>query len=29
MQLALMIGLGAAFFAASLVLFRRSMNVTG
>jgi len=29
MQLALMISLGAAFFAASLVLFRRSMNVTG
>lgn len=28
-QLALMVGLGAAFFAASLVLFRRSMNVTG
>ncbi|WP_353429655.1 ABC transporter permease [Paracoccus denitrificans] len=29
MQLALMISLGAAFFAASLVLFRRSMSVTG
>jgi len=28
-QLALMIGLGAAFFAASLALFRRSMSVTG
>lgn len=28
-QLALMAGLGAAFFAASLLLFRRSMSVTG
>jgi ABC-2 type transport system permease protein len=28
-QLALMAGLGAAFFGASLALFRRSMSVTG